>query len=57
MDEAESAAIRAMLRRRAEQQTQTKAQARRWLIGEGLYSEAGDLKPQFGGEPDEGDHH
>jgi Arc/MetJ-type ribon-helix-helix transcriptional regulator len=57
MDEAERAAIRAMLRRRAEQQTQTKAQARRWLIGEGLYSEAGDLKPQFGGEPDEGDHH
>jgi len=56
MDETEREALRQMLRRRAAAKTRTPDMARRWLIEEGLYSEAGDLLPQYGGEeraPDE----
>jgi hypothetical protein len=50
MDETEREALRQMLRRRAEARTQTQEMARRWLIDEGLYSEAGELLPQYGGQ-------
>jgi len=51
MTEAERIAIREMLRRRAEERTQTPEMARQWLIEEGLYDCDGTLRPQYGGAP------
>jgi hypothetical protein len=50
MDEKTREAIREMLKRRAEARTQTPAMARQWLIEEGLYNDAGELRPQYGGQ-------
>ncbi|AFL50664.1 hypothetical protein ABIE78_003541 [Sinorhizobium fredii] len=52
MNEAERQAIRAMLKRRSDEKTQTPEMARQWLIEEGLYDGDGDLKPQYGGQPE-----
>lgn len=54
MDEIERQAIRDLLRRQADANTRSREGARRWLIEEGLYNEAGELRPQYGGDtPDE----
>lgn len=54
MDEIERQAIRDLLRRQADTNTRSREGARRWLIEEGLYNEAGELRPQYGGDiPDE----
>lgn len=50
MDETERQAIRDLLRRQADAHTQSRDGARRWLIDEGLYTEAGELRPQYGGD-------
>ncbi len=55
MDETKREAIRQMLRRRAEERTQTPEMARQWLIDEGLYDGEGELKPQYGGKADSDD--
>lgn len=55
MDETKREAIRQMLRRRAEERTQTPEMARQWLIDEGLYDGEGELKPQYGGKADPDD--
>lgn len=52
MNEAERQAIRAMLKRRSDEKTQTQEMARQWLIDEGLYDGDGELKPQYGGRPE-----
>ncbi|MBZ5762247.1 hypothetical protein LAV84_23605 [Rhizobium sp. VS19-DR104.2] len=52
MNEAERHAIREMLKRRSDEKTRTVELARQWLIDEGLYDNDGDLKPQYGGQPD-----
>lgn len=49
MDEAERKAIRDLLRRQADANTKSREGARRWLIDEGLYNDAGELRPQYGG--------
>ncbi len=50
MEEAERQAIRELLKRRADARTQTPEMARQWLIEEGLYNDAGELRPQYGGD-------
>jgi hypothetical protein len=50
MDDAKREAIRRMLKRRADERTQTPEMAREWLISEGLYDGEGELKPQYGGK-------
>lgn len=52
MNEADRQAIRAMLKRRSDEKTKTQETARQWLIDEGLYDGDGELKSQYGGQPD-----
>lgn len=50
MNDAERDAIRRMLKERSAAKTATSELAREWLIEEGLYNQAGELNPMYGGE-------
>lgn len=52
MNDAEREAIRRMLRERAAERAANPGLAREWLIEHGFYTEAGELKPMYGGKPD-----
>ena len=50
MNKTEREALKALLKRRAEEHTQTADSALKWLVGEGLLNENGELQARFGGE-------
>ncbi|MGE3303615.1 MAG: hypothetical protein AB7M12_10930 [Hyphomonadaceae bacterium] len=50
MNNSDRRALQEMLKRRADQNTETPEAARDWLIKEGLYDDDGKLLPQYGGE-------
>ncbi|RUX23393.1 hypothetical protein EOA27_00540 [Mesorhizobium sp. M2A.F.Ca.ET.037.01.1.1] len=50
MDKEQRQAIKEMLAKRSEANTQSKKQATKWLIDEGLLTTKGQLRAQYGGE-------
>jgi hypothetical protein len=49
MDEKKRKALSDMLRKQASEHTRTPALALQWMIDHGLIDQAGELRPQFGG--------
>lgn len=50
MDSAKNSAIKALLDKRRRDKTATAELAKKWLIEEGMLTNEGDLKPQYGGQ-------